>query len=168
MADRLTQLQDSLDQLLTQMFASITYIDTRHPSLSILGQVDQHTATAPPTYNNANAQQQLPSSESNSNVQRPPLPTDGDPTNRHFPEQPLKFQDTLRELAQDLVVKQAQIEALIEALPGLGQSRADQEARIEELERELGEIEKERVEAGRERNELLRRVEGRILGARRP
>jgi mediator of RNA polymerase II transcription subunit 21 len=148
MADRLTQLQDSMEQLFTQMFATLTYIDARHPSVSIPPQVDQHI-------HNTNASSDAPTTEI-------------DPNNRHNPEpNPQVFQDTMRELARDLVVKQAQIEALIESLPGLGRSREMQEWRIEELEAELGRVEVERVEARREREALLRRVEGRIVGARR-
>jgi hypothetical protein len=41
MADRLTQLQDCLDQLLAQMYATIRYIDTRHAYAHIPGQADQ-------------------------------------------------------------------------------------------------------------------------------
>lgn len=152
MADRLTQLQDALDQLFTQMFASITYIDTRHPAVSIPNQVDQHTPSAPATNNNASD----------------PAPPAIDPDNRHNPE-PVSahFQDTMRELARDLVLKHAQIEALIDSLPGLGNSQADQEKRIEELEDELRKVEEVREEARKEREQLLRRVEGRIVAARR-
>jgi mediator of RNA polymerase II transcription subunit 21 len=134
------------------MFASITYIDTRHPASSIPNQVDQHAAANQP-----------------SNIQQapPPPPPPSDLDNRHHPEEPGKFHETLRELAQDLVIKQAQIEALIDSLPGLGNSQEDQEKRIEELEGELREVEKMREEARREREELLGRVETKILGARR-
>lgn len=152
MADRLTQLQDALDQLLTQMFASITYIDTRHPASSIPPQVDQHTITT--------------SNSSTTPAQTEPSPFD-DPDTRYRPQPAPAFRATLHELAQDLVVKQAQIEALIDSLPGLGNSQAQQEARIEELEAELKEVEGQRDGARREREELLGRVEGRILGARR-
>ncbi|KEQ70573.1 hypothetical protein M436DRAFT_53259 [Aureobasidium namibiae CBS 147.97] len=40
MADRLTQLQDCLDDLATQMFASIRYIQTRHQFAAIPDQPD--------------------------------------------------------------------------------------------------------------------------------
>ena len=143
-----------MEQLFTQMFASITYIDTRHPSVSIPNQVDQHTSSTTANNNTNNA----PDSQ--------PAPADQD--SRYDPEHsPARFQDTMRELAQDLVLKQAQIEALIESLPGLGNSRVDQEKRIEELERELGKVEESREEARKEREQLLRRVEGRIVAARR-
>jgi mediator of RNA polymerase II transcription subunit 21 len=131
------------------MFASLAYIDTRHPAVSIPGQVDQHQTQA----------NTVPNAEESTLI---------DPDNRHNPEpSALVFQDTMRELAQDLVTKQAQIEALIESLPGLGNSRRDQERRIEELEAELGKVEAMREEARREKEVLLRRVEGRIVGARR-
>ncbi|KAH0390392.1 hypothetical protein KCU89_g15645, partial [Aureobasidium melanogenum] len=47
MADRLTQLQDCLDDLATQMFASIRYIQTRHQFASIPAQPDMSDPTAP-------------------------------------------------------------------------------------------------------------------------
>lgn len=154
MADRLTQLQDALDQLLTQMFASVTYIETRHPAVSIPNQVDQHASFTNSSTNN------------NNSSDAPQL--EYDPDNRHNPEpSPQRFHETMRELAQDLVLKQAQIEALLESLPGLGNSKAMQEGRIEELERELREVEVERAKARKEREELLRMVEGRIVAARR-
>ncbi|KIW02178.1 uncharacterized protein PV09_06341 [Verruconis gallopava] len=151
MADRLTQLQDALDQLFTQMFASITYIDTRHPASTIPGQVDQHAAVRPPI---------------NESGQDAPAPT-VDPDTRHIPEEPRRFHATLQELAQDLVLKQAQIEALIESLPGLGNSQEDQEKRIEELEGELKEVQVLREQARIEKERLLSTVEAKILSARR-
>jgi mediator of RNA polymerase II transcription subunit 21 len=135
------------------MFASITYIETRHPAVSIQNQVDQHTSLTSSTNNNASSD--APQVEY-------------DPENRHNPEpSSQRFHETMRELAQDLVLKQAQIEALIESLPGLGNSRAQQEKRIEELEAELRDVDVEREKARKEKEQLLRMVEGRIVAARR-
>jgi mediator of RNA polymerase II transcription subunit 21 len=73
----------------------------------------------------------------------------------------------LRELAQDLVLKEQQIEALIVALPGVGNSQAAQEARLVELERELKEVEVERQKWEQEREGMREGVEGWIGGVRR-
>ena len=75
---------------------------------------------------------------------------------------------TLRELARDLVIKEQQIEALIGSLPGIGTSEREQEERIRELEAQLRAVEGERVEAAREKRELLRRLDEVIVGVKIP
>jgi len=65
------------------------------------------------------------------------------------------------------VLKEQQIEVLVDSLPGLGNSQAQQEARIRELEQELRDVEAERREWGTEKERLVERVEGVILGVRR-
>ncbi|MCJ1229499.1 RNA polymerase II mediator complex subunit [Toensbergia leucococca] len=134
MADRLTQLQDCLDQLATQLYASLRYLSTHHPS-------------AP-----------LP-------LQPAHPVTDTHPAQR--PDTPRTFAAVQRELAQDLILKQRQIEYLIGVLPGLDSSERDQEERIRVLEGELRAAESERGEAVREKEEWLRVLDGVIGGVRR-
>ncbi|KAF2101821.1 hypothetical protein NA57DRAFT_35516 [Rhizodiscina lignyota] len=144
MSDRLTQLQDCLDQLLTQMFACIRYIDTHHAPGSIPNQPDQ--SSDPLLQGGAGA-----------NAMAAPA---SDP--------PELFQSRLQELAGDLVLKEQQIEALISVLPGVGSSSAAQEARMRALDADLRAAETERQEAVKEKERLLRMVDGVIVGIRRP
>ncbi|PNS17001.1 Mediator of RNA polymerase II transcription subunit 21 [Sphaceloma murrayae] len=147
MADRLTQLQDCLDDLATQMFASLRYINAHHSFASIPGQPDQ----APTTQKNEDGTQT----------------TMQDPANDIVPDDPALFQASLRELARDLVLKEQQIEYLIKVLPGIGNSEKEQNERIEKLDGELREIEGERKEAARERDQMKGLIEGLVKGMRR-
>ncbi|GAB7359000.1 hypothetical protein MBLNU230_g5073t1 [Neophaeotheca triangularis] len=150
MADRLTQLQDATDELLTQFYATLAYIQTRHPYGIIPGQPSQAPASAPaqPALTNGdNTQNQTHSQQQPANEAEAP----GTPP----PEQPEVFASALRELAQDLILKEQQMEILINSLPGLGNSEAAQEARMRELEQELREVEKERAEAEVEKERML-------------
>lgn len=90
----------------------------------------------------------------------PPEPASGAPA----PHPPARFAATLRELAQDHVLKEQQIELLVGVLPGIGTSEREQVDRMARLEGELRAVEGERREAVRERERLVRRVEG-VLGA---
>ncbi|PSK40091.1 Mediator of RNA polymerase II transcription subunit 21 [Elsinoe australis] len=147
MADRLTQLQDCLDDLATQMFASLRYINAHHSFASIPGQPDQ----APTTQKNEDGTQ----------------PIGQDPANDIVPDEPAVFQASLRELARDLVLKEQQIEYLIKVLPGIGNSAQEQNDRIEKLDKELREVEVQRTQAAKERDEMKSVVEGLVKGARR-
>lgn len=155
MADRLTQLQTSLDQLLTQMFATVRYIDTHHPYSLIPNQPDRNPFSA----DNDAVPQNDPTQD--------PKTMEFDKDGNRRPDAPLVFHARLQELAQDLVLKEQQVEVLIESLPGLGNSQAQQEEKIRKLQEELQGLGKEREQAAKEKEELLRRVEGRILGVRR-
>jgi len=73
------------------------------------------------------------------------------------------FAKDIRELSKDIVIKEQQIETLIANLPGLRTTEDEQVARMRELEHQLQEIEGERVEAVREKELLVARVEG-VLG----
>lgn len=76
------------------------------------------------------------------------------------------FQAAVRELAQDLVAKQKQIEALLRRLPddaGEGVERERQESRMRELEGEMGVLKGQVEGARRKREEMVGRVDG-IMG----
>jgi len=79
-----------------------------------------------------------------------------------------EFNAGLVELSQDLVVKEQQIEYLISALPGLDNSMEDQERYIKELEEELRIAEEQRLEAVREKDEVLAKLDQAIRSVRRP
>ncbi|KAI9695350.1 MAG: RNA polymerase II mediator complex subunit [Bogoriella megaspora] len=145
MADRLTQLQDCLDQLLTQMYASLRYIQTHHAYLPIPTQPSMNPHTSQPPEG---------SSTSNGHAEAPTEDTGG-----LRPDPPQVFNAALKELAQDMVLKEQQIEYLIDVLPGIGRSEEEQRGRIRELEGRLKEVEGRRKEAVREREGLVERVE---------
>ncbi|KAG9672164.1 hypothetical protein KCU95_g17041, partial [Aureobasidium melanogenum] len=162
MADRLTQLQDCLDDLATQMFASIRYIQTRHQFASIPDQPDMSEPTAPnapaPLQPNA-APNTLTASAAEQGGPNAALQPQ-DPTHPPGPDDPATFQAALRELARDLVLKEQQIEYLISVLPGIGESEANQSQRIQALERELREADEERKVALAEREAMLDKLGG--------
>lgn len=85
------------------------------------------------------------------------------------PAQPTKeqFEEDLKEMAKDLVVKSQQIELLIANLPGVNSSEAEQVQRMKDLERELEELEGERLQAVKEKALLLKKVEEKIVSVGR-
>ncbi|KAI1369659.1 mediator of RNA polymerase II transcription subunit 21 [Xylaria arbuscula] len=139
MGDRLTQLQDAVDQLATQFIASINYINHHH-SLETLGPRDQIVV--------------IPKQEADQQEVDP------------HPED--VFRAAQVELAQDLITKEQQIELLISILPGLDNSEQDQERNIRELEEELKVAEAQRQEAIKEREETLAKLDTVIRSIRRP
>ncbi|KAI0396376.1 mediator of RNA polymerase II transcription subunit 21 [Xylariaceae sp. FL0594] len=139
MGDRLTQLQDAVDQLAKQFVACINYVNQHH-SLATLGPRDQI--------------QVIPKQEADQQEVDP------------HPED--VFQAALVELAQDLITKEQQIEWLISILPGLDNSEEDQERNIRELEDELKVAEAQRQEAMKQRKETLAKLDAVIRSIRRP
>ena len=79
-----------------------------------------------------------------------------------------QFKAGQTELAQDLILKEQQIEYLISMLPGLENSETDQERRMKELEEELKVAEEERQKALKEKEEVLAKLEGIIRSIKRP
>jgi len=78
------------------------------------------------------------------------------------------FKADQKTLVRDMIVKEAQIEYLISALPGLDNSEKDQEERIRQLEEELKATEVRRREALREKEEILKRLDAVIVSVKRP
>lgn len=62
------------------------------------------------------------------------------------------------------MLKEQQLEILFENLPGMGISEKDQVERMKELQRQLDEIEPERLEAVKEKERLIEKVEKGIVG----
>ncbi|KXS99103.1 hypothetical protein AC578_3496 [Pseudocercospora eumusae] len=162
MADRLTQLQDFLDDLLMQMYTSLDYIHTRAPYAPIPGQ-------------DAQAPSQPSSHQAGANGTTAATNGDGDKqgeggnaqTNRDgqepLPESPETFHRAMVELAQDLVLKEQMIEHVINNLPGIGNSQAEQERRMKELEQELRTVEEERRKKETERESVVDML-GEVIG----
>lgn len=72
------------------------------------------------------------------------------------------FRDEIREMSRDLVLKEQQIEILIASLPGLNTSEQEQVQRMKDLERQLEDIEGERLLAVKEKELMLAKVENKI------
>lgn len=132
------------------MYASLNYIQTRHPYGDIPGQPSQAPAAAALTNG---ASQSRASTFGLESQQQDTAVT----------EQPAVFSANLRELAQDLILKEQQIEHLINSLPGIDQSEANQELRMRELQTELQHVEAERARKEDEREELVNML-GEVIG----
>ncbi|MCJ1338318.1 RNA polymerase II mediator complex subunit [Bachmanniomyces sp. S44760] len=165
MADRLTQLQDCLDQLSTQFYASLKYITTHHPPGQIPNQPAHDLSPPSPTTQNNSANPPSPSQEKPPSQQQQQQNLNTDPDYR--PASPNTFAAATRELARDLVIKEQQIELLIRSLPTVETTRLEQEEKIKRLDGELRDVEKERVEVKGVKDGLLERVEAVICGVKR-
>ena len=172
MTDKLTQLQDCLDQLLDRMYATVHYVGTYHSYAGIEGQTDQNPWTQPPQDSQqppAAAPQRQGSlsgtAQQAQSKQQQAEGGDGDGGER--PHDAAAFARNLALLSQDLVLKEQQIEAVVDALPGVGRSQEHQERRIAELESQLQKLGPARERAAREREALERRLESAVLGVRR-
>ncbi|KAI9693302.1 MAG: RNA polymerase II mediator complex subunit [Bathelium mastoideum] len=166
---------DGSTQLVTQMYASIRYIQTHHNFASIPSQPDMNpysrsqpgsvppSALLPPESNGIPAAGSPPTAQTQqANAQNGTEDATG-----LRPDPPDVFAEALTELAQDLVVKEQQVELLIDVLPGIGRSEAEQVARIRELEGRLREVEGRRQEAVREKERCVERLDGVIARVRR-
>ncbi|KAH8912215.1 RNA polymerase II transcription mediator [Coniochaeta sp. PMI_546] len=138
MGDRLTQLQDAVDQLAHQFVASFFYVE-RHHGYEILSPKDEVR-----------------------DIQEDPAKKPID----EYPRD--EFQNGILELARDLIVKEQQIEYLISSLPGLDNSERDQEQSIKDLEEELKVAETQRLEAVKEKDEVLAKLDQVLRSVRRP
>lgn len=179
MADRLTQLQDCIDvvcalshtnrthvllltvvsQLNTQMFASLNYVHTRHPYGNIPGQPSQAPQSAGVQENGAPAA----NGDSQQQQQQGDGPTGSHEAGTPTPETQDAFTAALRELAQDLVLQEQQIEIIVNQLPGIGSSEADQERRMRELEAEMRVVEEQRAKKEVEREQMVDLL-GEVIG----
>ncbi|SCU99966.1 LAME_0G06678g1_1 [Lachancea meyersii CBS 8951] len=74
-----------------------------------------------------------------------------------------EFENTIDELSTDLILKTRQITKLIDSLPGVDVSAGEQMNRIEALQHQLVKMEDKKIEAIKQKEELLRKVEGMIL-----
>ncbi|KAK3306654.1 mediator complex, subunit Med21 [Chaetomium strumarium] len=96
---------------------------------------------------------------------KPFSPTDKIPELKDAPKEvetldPQTFQAGQAEIANDLVNHARLIEALVSALPGLDNSERDQLQMIRDLEEEIAEVETQRLEAVKERDEVLEQLDG--------
>ncbi|KAF7715543.1 Uncharacterized protein PECH_004751 [Penicillium ucsense] len=185
MADILTQLQTCLDQLATQFYATLGYLNTYHDNspatpppgipnaAPALAKMSKNTTSPPvPASIAASAGAGAAAGAAQSPVPPPTQQPGAEPGAAEIeetnalprPDSPLTFAARQRELARDLIIKEQQIEYLISVLPGIGASEREQEARIRELEVQLREVEKERAAKATELMQLRSRLED-VLGA---
>lgn len=157
MADRLTQLQVCLDQLVEQFNATVNYVNV-HSEPALLdddpSSVTNIAANAPLPGQNAQA-------ESGSNKQTNVNTASNHPSAREEAE--TNFENTINELSTDIILKSRQISMLIDSLPGIGTSPEAQLATINDLIQELDDVEKKRVEKIQEKEQLLKWCESLIV-----
>lgn len=136
------------------MQASLTYIKTRAPPAPIPGQ--------PLLSSFAEHEAQAAAQSQSSSHPSQPSQAPATPAAPLAPPSQEEFQKDIRELSRDLLLKEQQIEILVGSLPGLNTSEKEQVERMKELERQLEEIEGERLAAVKEKEVLVRKVEDRI------
>ncbi|CZT43629.1 related to component of RNA polymerase II holoenzyme [Rhynchosporium secalis] len=161
MTDRLTQLQDAVDQLANQFVASLFYVHKHHDysTLGLNDTVRQEAKNAgDPVGNEADGS--LPSLFQFSAIRLNPFSVNPYPAD--------VFKAAQKELAQDLILKEQQIELLISLLPGLENSEKDQERMIRQLEKEIKEQDEIHKVALKENKETLERLEAVIRDVKRP
>ncbi|CAO2653609.1 Nn.00g030200.m01.CDS01 [Neocucurbitaria sp. VM-36] len=156
MGDILTQIQDELDMLLNMMSRDLAHIRENAPPsvppgqqrLDSFAELEARTAAE-------NSQHSTHPSQ-----QAPPVETPAPPSQE-------QFQADIKERAAEMVLKFSAIEKMVASLPGLKSSETEQIERMKELERQLEDLEGERVRAVKEKERLLVMVEEKIMGVGR-
>lgn len=161
--DRLTQLQACYDQLLTQFFSTVSYLNQRHPLVypePVPG--DPYTNVPIEDAQDA-AATGTPSRHRYATKLKPggEDATDGRPL---LPVTPEKFEEAQRDLAEDLILKGQQIEYLIRSLPGLDKSQEQQATEIEALVGKVHAMEKQKKQKRREMRECVRKLDDVTMG----
>ncbi|KAF1935782.1 CSE2-domain-containing protein [Clathrospora elynae] len=158
MADILTQLQDELDLLLNVMARSLANIKQNAPPSIPPGQQRLDSFAELEARNAAENAQSTANPSQLTQAPGPATPAAVSPD---------QFRKDIKEWAHDITIKEGQIEHLIAHLPGLDMSEEEQVQKMKELQKELEELEVERVQAVKEKGMLLRMVEDRIVGVGR-
>lgn len=152
--DILTQLQTCYDQLLTQLFSTVSYLSQRHPLVAPTADPND-PYTNPPNQENSETAI-LPGLE---DTDRAPYPLRPVPAST--------FAQAQRELAEDLVLKTQQIELLIARLPGIGLGEEQQFKEIEALSVKVREMEERRKAKRSEMRAYVKRLDDVVLGMAR-
>ncbi|KAK8931954.1 Mediator of RNA polymerase II transcription subunit 21 [Metarhizium anisopliae] len=159
MGDRLTQLQDAVDQVLQPPLlrhpVDVNQLTLWHSSRSSSSHVciSSRDGTISRRWVQTTNAQLLYVALTICGVD--PLPAD-------------EFAAGLKELSRDLIIKEQQIEVLISNLPGLDNSERDQERNIKDLEEDLKAAEAQRQDALKERDQILAELDSVIRSVRRP
>ncbi|KAK6461216.1 mediator of RNA polymerase II transcription subunit 21 [Scheffersomyces coipomensis] len=174
MADRLTQLQICLDQLVEQFNATVNYVNTNSESALLdedPNSIINIAANAPLPGQQQGQQGQQQSSQPQQSPQSQPQQSangSGKQTvSNHASvaaqaEAEANFENTLNELSTDIILKSRQISMLIDSLPGIGVSPTSQLKIIEDLGEDLKNIEQERIKKIEEKDKLLKWCESLI------
>lgn len=142
--------QLTLDQLATQMFASLRYIAEHHPPSSL----DEQPAQTPADGGQPAIKVETPQANGITQVNG-----DAGVEQEPRPDSPETFEAALQELSRDLVLKEQQIEVLIRALPGRSRGVQEQEEHMARLNKKLREMDEHLERAAEEKDVLLKRVE---------
>lgn len=167
-------------QLLTQMYASLNYIQQKHPYGDLPGQPSQAEPPAPaPNTTHAltngdgaaaagtagvNGTAKAKEDKKNDKKEEDKK-ADGAPT--HIPDHTEVFEATMREMARSLILQEQKAEILINSMPGIGHSEENQKARMEALMEELKQVEGERAKAEAERERMIDTLGDVIVGVQR-
>lgn len=137
------------------MYASLSYVYHKHPYGEFPAQPSQApqasqseptaNGVAPTANGDAAASQHTPAGGQ----------TNGQDAGTPPPDPADKFNAAMNEMAQELVLKEQQIEIVIKSLPGIGVNEADQEKRMRELEAELRQMEEERARKETEKQAMV-------------
>ncbi|EGW33788.1 mediator of RNA polymerase II transcription subunit 21 [Spathaspora passalidarum NRRL Y-27907] len=150
MSDRLTQLQICLDQLVEQFTATVNYVNTNAESALL-------DPENPTSASNLAANAPLPGhaqpQQLNQTTTQPSPVADNSKVNNEQNEE--KFKNTINELSTDIILKSRQISMLIDSLPGIGVTPESQLQLIQELSDELKQVEQERIEKIKQKDQLL-------------
>jgi len=181
MGDILTQMQDELDlvpcpaplgrvfpanprQLLHRMATSLRWIRDNAPPSVPPGQQRLDTFAELEARNAAESTQTtIQTATAPSALTQAPAAA----PNPQAPMSKLEFDRDISEFAADIVTKEQQIEHLIAHLPGLDFSEQEQVERMKDLERQLEQLEDQRLGAVKQRETMLQLVESKIQGVGR-
>lgn len=166
MADRLTQLQICLDQLIQQFNSTINYVNTSaEPSLLDDDDVNSYSnmaANAPLPQSQQQRQQQKKQQEPQQEIEQPQQQSNLESKSTSPPKEKVSFDNVINELCTDLILKSRQIKMLIDSLPGIGVTPNEQMNLINELSDKLQAIEEERIQKIKEKDNLLNLLESMI------
>lgn len=161
------------------MYASLNYIQQKHPYGDFPGQPSQAEAPAPApktTQAIANGDGAIAGNSTEANgtangkdekddKKEEDKKADGAPV--HIPDQPEIFEATMREMARSLILQEQKAEILINSMPGIGHSEENQKDRMVVLMEELKQVEGERAKAEVDRQRMIDTLGDVIVGIQR-
>lgn len=157
------------------MYASLNYIQQKHPYGDFPGQPSQAEPPAPaPSKTKALANGDSTTATATDvnggakvkeEKKEEDKKADGAPT--HIPDQSDVFESTMREMARSLILQEQKAEILINSMPGIGHSEENQMARMSALMDELKHVEGERAKAEEDRQRMVDTLGDVIVGIQR-